>query len=330
MRVEDAKRLAFLLALIFGSGCSARTPTFDPRDPHSPLQLIRTIELPNVNGRIDHLALDSDGKRLFIAENGNGSVDEVDLATGKVVGRISGLHEPQGVAWLSAQREIAVASGEGLVTFYRGMDLQKVAIVNLGSDADNVRIDARNGDLVVGYGSGGLAVIDPATHQVVGRVPLPAHPEAFEIVGTKVFVNVPDAHKVVIADLDRGSVSSGLDTGILFGNYPMASDSTGSLIAVAYRAPATVSVRDAHSGATTFSTSICGDADDLNFRLHRLVVVCGSGAVELINLEGQHDQIAVTTQKGARTGLLDGTSGHLFVALPARQAPAAIWELSFR
>ena len=29
------------------------------------------------------------------------------------------------------------------------------------SDADNIRIDPRNGDIVVGYGDGGLAIIDP-------------------------------------------------------------------------------------------------------------------------------------------------------------------------
>jgi hypothetical protein len=324
------KSAAFLLALTFSTGCSGRTPTFDPRDPSSPLQLVRTIELPNVNGRIDHLALDADGRRLFIAENENGSVDEVDLSTGKVVGRISGLHEPQGVAWLPAQREIAVASADGLVTFYRATDRQKIAIVNLGSDADNVRVDPRNGDLVVGYGSGGLAVIDPVTNRVIGRVPLPAHPEAFEMIATRVFVNVPGAHKIVMANLDRRRVSSQLDTSLLFGNYPMGSNSTGSMIAVAYRAPATVSVLDSFSGAAIFSASICGDADDLYFRLKQLVIVCGSGVVELINLEGQHDEMAVTTREGARTGLLDGPSDHLFVAVPARQGPAAIWEFNFR
>jgi hypothetical protein len=31
----------------------------------------------------------------------------------------------------------------------------------LGSDADNVRIDPRTGNAIVGYGSGGLAIIDP-------------------------------------------------------------------------------------------------------------------------------------------------------------------------
>jgi DNA-binding beta-propeller fold protein YncE len=319
---------ALMMCLILATSCSARAQTFDPRDPRSPLHLVRMIELPGVTGRIDHMALDSDGTHLFVAENGNGSVDDVDLASGKVVGRISGLHEPQGVAWLPSQREVAVTSGDGLVTFYRGTDRQQLAVLSLGADADNVRVDRRNGRLVVGCGSGGLAVIDPATHHVVGRVALPAHPEAFELLGAKVFVNVPDAHKIVVADLDRERIISTRSTGLLFGNFPMAADAAGSRVAVAYRTPATLSVLDAHSGATISTAPICGDADDLYFRARQLIIVCGSGAVELID-DTTHD-FRVGTQPGARTGVVDPISGHLLVAVPSRRSPAAIWELAFR
>ena len=324
------KPCAALLPLVFATGCSANAQSFNPRDPRSPLQLIRTIALPNVKDRIDHMALDAEGKHLFIAEYGNGSVDDVDLTSGKEVGRISGLHEPQGVAYLSPEHEIAVASGDGLVTFYQAANRQKIAVINLGTDADNVRVDRRNGHLVVGYGSGGLAVIDPVRHRLISRVGLPAHPEAFELLGPKVFVNVPDAHKIVIADIDQGRVTSSQGTGLLSGNFPMASNSAGSRIAIAYRAPANVSVLDAGSGSRIFSAPICGDADDLYFRANELVVVCGSGSVELIEDAPNHPAIAVLTQKGARTGLLAASNGHLFVAVPARQSAAAIWELSFR
>ena len=40
------------------------------------LELERTIALPNVSGRIDHLAVDVPHQRLFVAELGNGSVDK--------------------------------------------------------------------------------------------------------------------------------------------------------------------------------------------------------------------------------------------------------------
>lgn len=324
------KVLALLvLPLVVGS-CSADAQTFDPHDPRSPLQLTRVMELPDVKGRIDHMALDSERNHLFVAEYGNGAVDEVDLASGKVVGTIPGLHEPQGVAWLPKQREIAISSGDGLVTFYRGYDRAPTAVVRLGDDADNVRLDPRSGNLIVGYGSGGLAVIDPATHQVIQRVALPAHPEAFELVGAKVFVNLPDAHEIAEADLDQGRVTSMLSAGLRFGNYPMASDPAASHIAVAYRMPGTLSVIDVRSGEVAYSASICGDADDVYFHSSVIIVICGEGAIELLEQTTSPRTVRVVTQRGARTGVLDQDHNRIFVAVPARGNPAAVWELSFR
>jgi len=316
------------LPLLIGA-CSADARTFDPHDPRAPLHLVRSIGLPHVSGRADHMALDPRSKHLFVAEYGNGSVDEIDLGLGKVVGRIAGLHEPQGVAWLPRQQEIAVASGDGLVGFYRGSDRQQVASLKLGDDADNVRVDERNGNLVVGYGSGALAVVDPAIHRVIRQLRLPGHPEAFELLGGRAFVNVPDARAILIGDLDRGRVLTKLSTGTRLSNYPMAANASGSRIAVAYRVPGTLSVMDAGSGASVYSAAICGDADDLYFHRDQVVVICGSGAIELIDNAGAHAKMAVATQRGARTGLLDPAADELYVAVPAGRTAASIWELSF-
>jgi hypothetical protein len=298
-------------------------------DPRSPLRLVRTIALPDVRGRIDHLSLDQDHNRLFVAELGNGSVDDVDLATGAIVGRITGLHEPQGVAWLAAQQEVAVACGDGSVRFYQGADLKEVANVQLGDDADNIRIDARNGNVVVGYGSGGLAIIDPSTHRPVRELSLPGHPEAFALVGSRVFVNVPQAHAIIVGDVDQSRLVKRLETGFQIGNYAMALDPASARIAVAFRLPGAVSVLNAESGETMFSVSTCGDADDLYFDAERIVVVCGDGSVALIDAESPHGTVFVGTQRGARTGLLAPDRKTLFVAVPGRGSPAEVWELSF-
>lgn len=315
------------LCTLCAGNCSATTRTYDVHDPRSPLNLVREIALPNVRGRIDHMALDLERNHLFVAEYGNGSVDDIDLKSGKVVGRITRLDGPQGVAWLAKQKEIAVAADSGQVTFYREGDRHQVAALQLGDDADDVRVDTRNGNLVVAYGSGGLAVIDPATHRVIRKMIVPAHPEGFELIDRRAFVNVPNAHKIVIGDLDQGRVTASLGTGHLFGNFPMASD--GSRIAVGFRIPGALSVMDARSEATIFTTAICGDADDLYFRSGHIIVVCGSGAVELVNEADGHGVIRVATAHGARTGLLDQPGGRLFVAVPAHSGPAAVWVLSF-
>src|SRR3984885_2127619 len=139
-----------------------------------PLVLDRTIALNEVSGRIDHMAIDLGRQRLFVAEPGNGTLDVVDLVQGKAVRRIGGLKEPQGVAYAPGADVVAVANGgDGTVRLFRGADLVPAGKAEFGEDADNLRFDARTGLLVVGYGSGGLAMIDPATASLIGRIPLP-------------------------------------------------------------------------------------------------------------------------------------------------------------
>src|SRR5438128_898621 len=64
------------------------------------LQLVQTIPLPHVEGRIDHLAVDLQGQRLFVAALGNNTLEVLDLKAGTRLHSITGLHEPQGVVFI--------------------------------------------------------------------------------------------------------------------------------------------------------------------------------------------------------------------------------------
>ncbi len=59
-----------------------------------------------------------------------------------------------------------------------------------------------------GYGSGALAIIDPASRTKIAEIPLKAHPEGFQIddTGRRIFVNVPDAGEIAVIDLAAGEV----------------------------------------------------------------------------------------------------------------------------
>ncbi len=73
--------------------------------------LIQTIQIQNVAGRIDHLDVDVQGKRLFVAALGNNSVFVVDLASGSLTRSITGFNEPQGVAYIRETRSLFVSNG---------------------------------------------------------------------------------------------------------------------------------------------------------------------------------------------------------------------------
>src|SRR3954468_23292318 len=84
------------------------------------LELEAKIPLGNVKGRIDHMAVDLDRQRLFVAELGNGSVGVIDLKTATVTHRIPGLEEPQGVGYDASADTLYVAgAGDGSVRLFR-------------------------------------------------------------------------------------------------------------------------------------------------------------------------------------------------------------------
>src|ERR1043165_1775401 len=116
---------------------------------------VQTIPMPKVEGRIDHLAFDDRAGRLTVAALGNNTVEVIDLAQGKVIHRIDGLHEPQGL--LSLDGRIVVASGgDGSCRFYDGSTFKLAATVECKDDADNVRYDAEAKLVYVGTGNGAL------------------------------------------------------------------------------------------------------------------------------------------------------------------------------
>jgi len=286
--------------------------------PVPALVAVGKIALPNTQGRIDHMAVDLSRTRLYVAELGNGSVDVVDLTTSKVIRRLTGLKSPQGIAYDQQADILAVASdGDGSLRLYAGGDLAPRGVVMLGDDADNIRIDPRNGHVIVGYGSGGIAVIDPGRAQRLHDIPLPAHPESFRQEGNRVFVNVPGANQIAVIDIDAGKVIATWKPSGLSSNFPMILDNAGHLAAV-FRGQNRLALFDPSSGNVTATLDTCGDADDLFFdeKRSRFYVSCGSGSVEVIAAEasGLRALARVQTFSGARTSLFVPELDRLFVA----------------
>jgi YVTN family beta-propeller protein len=71
----------------------------------TPLTLVDTIELPGVDGRIDHLAVDVGARQLYVAALGNNTVEVLDLKNRRVK-TVPGFREPQGIAVAAEAREL--------------------------------------------------------------------------------------------------------------------------------------------------------------------------------------------------------------------------------
>ena len=296
------------------------------------LVLDAKIPLGEVSGRIDHLAIDVKRQRLFVAELGNDTLGVVDLAAGKVLRTMTGLKEPQGVAYVGFADSIYVANaGDGSVRVLRGDDLAPMGRIELGNDADNVRVDPQRSRVLVGYGKGALAVIDPASRTKTADIRLKGHPEGFQIdeTGTQVFVNVPDAREIEMVDL-ASKASRSLPTEGLRSNFPMAIDRDAHRVLVVFRSPATLLALSSQDGRAVAKLETCGDADDVfvDSRRQRVYVSCGEGVVDVLQQTdtGFRRLAPVPTVSGARTSLFVPELDRFYVAVRARSnEPAAIW-----
>ena len=295
------------------------------------LQLKQTIPLPGVEGRIDHLDLDAAGERLFVCALGNNTAEVLDLRKGERVHSISGLGAPQGLVYIPEMNRLFIANDKnGLCNIYDAKSWQLIGKVDFQDDADNVRYDGTTKQIYVGFGSGGIGIINAADGKRVGSIKLAAHPEAFELEkhGRRIFVNVPNAGHVAVIDRDKGEVTATWKTDGASANFPMALDENNHRLFIGCRMPSKLVVLNSESGDVVTSIGISGDPDDVFYdsRRHRIYAICGAGKIDIIEQTDASNYKAITkidTADGARTGLFVPERDSLFVAVPHRGSQQA-------
>jgi DNA-binding beta-propeller fold protein YncE len=298
-----------------------------------PLVLENKIVLGEVKGRIDHMAIDLVRNRLFVAELENNSVAIVDLNERKVVHVIKGLTEPQGIGHDQSTDTLYVANGgDGSVRLYRGTDYSEMGRIDLGDDADNIRVDPDTKHLLAGYGSGGIATIDPATRKKIADFRLPAHPEGFQLdrKNNQILVNVPRARAIAVLDGGNGQPKALWRAKESGANFPMAVDEDAQRVLVAFRSPGRLAVFSTGDGQGVANVELCGDADDLfvDAKRARIYASCGEGFLDIFDARAaDYRRIArLPTVRGARTSYYVPSLDRLFLAVRAASLePAAVW-----
>ena len=318
--------LAIASTLVVSSGEAQQAPL---------LALERKIPLGEVRGRIDHLAVDLRRNRLFVAELENDTVAVVDLTNHNVMRVITGLSKPQGLGYHPATESLYVANGgDGTLAIFAGDDdYRPVARVQLGDDADNVRVDETANHVYVAYGNGALAIIDPVSRTKVGDIGLKAHPESFQIhrSSNRIFLNDPTNESIVVVDLAARKQVNAWTTGN-GSNFPMALNDNAGHIVVAFRKPAKLTAFSMEDGAPVSNIDLCGDADDMfvDARRQRVYVSCGEGFLDVFDARNDtyRRMGRIATVAGARTSLFVPELDLVFIAARATASePAALWVL---
>ena len=343
MRIGFACAAALLVLTSFAMG-----QTNPPTQKAPVLKFTGSIPLTQIDGRIDHTSIDLTGQRLFSSGNGSTVLDVIDLKTGKEVTQIKSLNKPQNSFYVASVNRLFVSNqGDGTVKVFDGTTFALQKTVPLSSDADNIRYDARRHHVLIDYGGekflngqvtggkglkdGAVAVLDENGNKV-GDIPTGGHPESLQLEqkGNRIFINSPDNHYVVVADLDTHKV---LDHWSNPGceNYPMALDEAHHRIFVFCRnSPGYVSVIDTESGkqVTTIQAPPQSSSDDMFYDASksRLYVISSMqtlpGAPGIIDVIQQQDADhyerigTYASGTGARDGLFVPELGKLFVSSP--------------
>jgi len=295
-----------------------------------PLRLEKTIELPDVQGRIDHMSIDVKGERLFVSALGNNTLEVVDLKVGQRAKTVGQLKEPQGVVYIPETDRLFVANGnDGSVRIFDASSYAPLKTLDYGDDADNLRYDSTHKRIYVGYGSGAVGEIDSDGNKVAD-IRLDAHPESFQLEadGPRIYVNLPNSRKVAVLDREKHAVLATWKTDMAFANFPMALNESEHRLFVVTRMPARLLVFDTNTGKIVQKLPAVGDCDDVFYDKtgKRIYASGGDGAISVFQQEDSdhyRESARIPTVKGARTSFFSPTLDRLFLAVRRQGSQSA-------
>ncbi len=288
------------------------------------IKLTKTIPLPGVHGKFDHMAVDSKNNRLYLAAKGNNSVEVVDLEKNKIVHSIKNISAPQGILFIPEENIIVVSSGgDGTLKGFDATDFKEKFILHLGGEADNIRFSSIRHRIYVAYGDGAIAVIDSHSFKKVSEITFTAHPEAFSLDSSneKMWVNLPDMGLIKLINLDTEKEIASWETAAQPDNFPMSLVDRCHKLIVASRLNPEISILNCLTGEQLQSFKCDSDPDAMFYdeRHDRVFISCGGGSIYILNNimeEKVKTPVIVYTRKGARTCKWISETNSLFVALP--------------
>lgn len=222
-----------------------------------PLRLIQTIFMPNVKGRLDHMDVDVKGRRLFVAALENGTLEVVDLRSGKWLRSLRGFKKPQGALYVEELNKLLVASGDdAMLRVFRADTLDLLDSIQLESGPNRVVYEPHAKLVYVGYGGkdagkdyGEVGIIDARDDKHIGDIKVAAHPSELLLnkSGTTLFVFISIANRLEVVDTNKRQVVSAWK---VTSEHPgdAALDETTARLFIGTRTPPEMIVMDSESG----------------------------------------------------------------------------------
>ncbi|MGI8583919.1 MAG: YncE family protein [Chitinophagaceae bacterium] len=287
------------------------------------LQLQKSIQLPNVIGGFDLMAVDVKGQRLFVSAEDNHTVEVINLQTGKPLISLPEFNEPKWIVYLPQGNRIFVSTGgDGKVTELNGNTYKVVHTYSFKEACNNLRFDSSTNQLLVGVGKtfGSLGIIDVKQNKIVGEIPLSGYLKQFEIDGDSVYINLPDKNTVEVVSLSSAKPIANWAVTEAKRNVPMALDRIHQRLFVACE-PGKFIIYSTKTGKSIQSLNISKDADGIYYdsKRNQIYISCGEGNIEVIKQKDadQYNLIqSAGTVKGAGTSLFSPQLDKYILAVP--------------
>lgn len=295
---------------------SAACPTVSAAELIAPTT---TISLKGVNGKLDHLAVDNKGERLFIANKPNNTLDIVDLKSGAMVRQIADQGKVSGVAFASNLNIIYVGNGVGTCNAFDGTDYRQVFSAK-APGADNVHYHSGNNMVYVG-GDEGLSEIDAKSGEIKSTIKLPGSIHGFKIDKNagKIYTVQTKPNLVAVVDIANHSVIDQFPLTLSDAGSPIAQDTDNGLLFVGCpKTKPMVVVFDIKTGKEIANVIIPGGIDDLHYdkQNQRLYASCSDSALVVIERKGERYDVVkqLETPKDSRTCIW--SHGTLYLGVP--------------
>jgi DNA-binding beta-propeller fold protein YncE len=330
--------LAVAVVVTFNSTTTVAAAT-EPSQAHSLNLIEQIISLPDVRGRIDHFTADPKRKRLFVSAVGDNTVEVIDVFGGKQIQTLTGFEGPKTPIFISEfDKLFVISTTDAKVRIFDGGTYALRKTIDLPGDFEMIRYDPTSKQVFVGWGdpkgNGGIAVIDPATEDLLKQnYDTSGSPESFEVEakGPHIFANVPDAGNVVVSiDRNTGETKKWPIKGGRK-NVAMALDEADHRLFTVTRRPPVMGVFDTESGKEVAEMPVVGDSADVFFDKNRkrIYVIGGWGYISVIQQKDpDHYELLenVSTRPGARAGYFYAKRDLLYVGVQPRGGkPAEIW-----
>jgi hypothetical protein len=289
-----------------------------------PLTLVQTIPLKGVAGKLDHLAVDREGQRLFVANKPNNTLDIVDLKSGKLVKQIPDQGKVSGVAYAADLDMIYVGNGAGFCNGFDGMDYREVFSVK-APNADNVHFHSGNNLVYVGQDEI-MSVLDAKSGERKAEIKLPGAVHGFRIDkdAGKIYTVLTKPNLIGVVDIAKNEVVEKFS--LSEAGSPIAQDAAHGLLFVGCpRNQPKVIVLEAKTGKEVAGIEIPAGIDDLHFdrRRNRLYASCSDNALVVIEKVGEKCEIIskISTPRDSRTCVFSG--GKVYLGVPRQESTEA-------